>query len=192
LTSHGQPWIHNTHHSPDSRETTTFPQYCILCTTPREWHPNGFLSQDSQMGVPKLPRLGAVQLCGTITFGVDLRSRRGLNQSCSPCQELSNSMLHATCTQGNLVDSRLPVVGSQIVNLIPGLSFGHNLCCRCPNGSCEPILDIYTSIAFQWYKEILNARYFYPCNWTLNFWESQRTPKSPFRECEFHPHTFSK
>jgi hypothetical protein len=32
-------------------------------------------------------------------------------------QELSNSMSHTTCTQGNQVDSRLFVVGSQIANL---------------------------------------------------------------------------
>jgi hypothetical protein len=33
-------------------------------------------------------------------------------------------------------------------SLIPGLSFGHNLCFKCPNESCEPILNIYISIAF--------------------------------------------
>jgi hypothetical protein len=101
------------------------------------------------MGVPKSPRLGVSQLCETITSGVDLRSGQGLKQSCSPHRELSNGVSHATCMQGNLVDSRLPVVGTQIANLIPGLSFGHNLCCRCPNGSCKPILDIYNSIVFQ-------------------------------------------
>jgi hypothetical protein len=101
------------------------------------------------MGVPKLPRLEVPQHCGTITSGADFRSGRGLNQSCSPHRELSNDMLHVACTQGNRVDSRLPMVGSQIASLTPGLSFGHNLCCKYPNGSCEPILDIYTSIAFQ-------------------------------------------
>jgi hypothetical protein len=30
-------------------------------------------------------------------------------------------------------------------NLTPGLSFVHNLCCKCPNGSCKTIFDIYTS-----------------------------------------------
>jgi hypothetical protein len=34
------------------------------------------------------------------------------------------------------------VVKNQIANLIPDPSFGHNLCFRCPNGSCDPILDI--------------------------------------------------
>jgi hypothetical protein len=84
------------------------------------------------------------------------------------------------------------VVGSQTVSLTPGHSFGHNLCCRCLNGSCKLILDIYTSIVFQWYKELLKARSFDLRNQTLNFRESQRTPKSPFRECESHPHTLLK
>jgi hypothetical protein len=94
------------------------------------------------MGVPKSPRLGVLQLCETITSCADLRLGWDLNRSCSLFQELSNDMSHATCTQRNRVDSRLSVVGSQTANLTPGFSFGHNLCCRCPNGSCEPILDI--------------------------------------------------
>jgi hypothetical protein len=40
------------------------------------------------------------------------------------------------------------VVESQTANLTLGLSFGHNLCFKYPNESCEPILDIYTLIAF--------------------------------------------
>jgi hypothetical protein len=121
----------------------------FLCTTPQEWHPNGFLSRNSYVRIPKSLRMGVPQICGTITSSADLRSRQGLNQSCSPRQELFNDVSHATYTQGNQVDSRLSVVGSQTASLIPGLSFGHNLCCRCPNRSCEPILDIYTSIIFQ-------------------------------------------
>jgi hypothetical protein len=35
-------------------------------------------------------------------------------------------MLHATYTQGNQVDPQFLVVGSQIVILISGPSFGHN------------------------------------------------------------------
>jgi hypothetical protein len=62
---------------------------------------------------------------------------------------LMSGMLHVTCTQGNRVDSRLLVVGSQTVSLTPDLPFGHNLCLRCPNGRCEPILDIYVEITFQ-------------------------------------------
>ncbi len=101
-------------------------------------------------------------------------------------------MSHSLCTHQGRVDSRLLVVGSQTRSLTPGPSFCHNLCCKCPNDSCEAIFDIYTSIAFQWYTKCLKARCFDSCNRALKFWESRRTPKSPFRECECHPHTLSK
>jgi len=88
-------------------------------------------------------------------------------------------VFHAICTQGNRVDSWLLVVGSQIANLTPDLSFGHNLCFRCPNGSCEPILDIYISIVFQWYKKLFELMGFDPYNRLLKIQESigTRTPK---------------
>ncbi len=98
------------------------------------------------------------------------------NRSCSLHWELSNGVSHATCTQGNRVDSRLFVIESQIVNLTFDLSFGHNLCCKCANGSWEPILDIYASINFQWYKELFKVRGFDLCNYSLNFRESIGTP----------------
>jgi hypothetical protein len=101
-------------------------------------------------------------------------------------------MLHSICTHRGQVNSRLLMVENQTASLTPGPSFCHNLCCRCPNGSCEAIFDIYTSIAFQWHEEHFKVRCFNPCNRTLKFWESQRTPKSSFRECECHPHTLPK
>jgi hypothetical protein len=104
--------------------------------------------------------------------------RRGLKKSYSPRQELSNGMSHATWTQGNRVDSRLLVVESQTANLTSGLSFGHNLCFRCPNEQCEPILDIYTLISFQWYKELFDARSFDPWNCALKIQESFRDSNS--------------
>ncbi len=68
------------------------------------------------------------------------------------------------------------MVGSQIVNLTCNLSFGHNLCFRCPNGSCKPILDIYILIAFQSYKELFNPLSFDPCNRFLNIQKSSGIP----------------
>jgi hypothetical protein len=159
------------------------PPYSILCVTPPHPHPSGYLSRDSQSEVPKLSRFGLLGLWAIITSRLDLRSGRVLNQSCSSLWELSNAMSHS---------GRFPtffVVGSQTANLTPGPSFAHNLGCRCPNGSCEAILDIYTSRSFQWYQEHSNARCFDPCNQALSFWESWRTPSSHFWECEFHPHT---
>jgi len=85
-------------------------------------------------------------------------------------------MLHAICTHGNRVDSWLLVVGSQIVNLTPGSSFGHNLCFRCPNGQCKPILDIYVPISFHWYKKLFKKLSFDPYNCPLKIWESPGTP----------------
>jgi hypothetical protein len=81
-------------------------------------------------------------------------------------------MSHAACMQGSGVDSQLLVVGSHTTNLTPGLSFDHNLCFRCPNGQCEPILDIYISIAFQWYKKIFHLMGFDPWNCALKFLKS--------------------
>ncbi len=56
--------------------------YSILCIRPRRWHPNGFLSRDSQSGVPKLSRFRLPGLWANITSCFNLRSGQGLNQSC--------------------------------------------------------------------------------------------------------------
>ncbi len=66
------------------------------------------------------------------------------------------SHLH-TNNQGNY---QVLVVGSQIDNLTLDFSFGHNLCFKCLNGSCEHILNIYISRDFQWYKELFNPMSF--------------------------------
>jgi len=168
------------------------PPYSILYVSSWHPHPNGFLSQDSQGEVPKLSRFGLSGLCEFITFNSNLRLGWGLKKTCSSCWELSNDVSHSIYTHRGRVDSRLLVVRNQIVNLILGPSFCHNLCCRCPNGPCEVIFDIYTSIYFQWHEERLKVRCFDLYNRTLKFRESRRTPKSPFRECECHPHTFPK
>jgi hypothetical protein len=115
-----------------------------------------------------------------------------MKQTCSFPWELSNDVLHCTCTHRGRVDSRLLVVGSQIASLTSDPTFDHNLCYRCPNGSCEAILDIYTSRPFQPYKEHLKTRCFDPLNRALSFRESRRTLKSHFRECEWRPHTSLK
>ncbi len=116
--------------------------YSILCVTPWHPHPNNFLFWDSQGGVPKLSRFGLPGLCEFITLFSDLRLGWGLKQTCSSFLELSNGVLHSICTHRGRVDSWLLVVGSQTTSLTFDLSFCHNLCCRCPNGSCEAIFDI--------------------------------------------------
>ncbi len=176
--SHGQTRTHKTHHGPNLGEATTFP--LIVHSAPlHEAHIQmTFLFQDSQMGVSKFPKLGLLQLWSPITFCADLRLKWGLKKSRIPCQKLFKNMLHITYTQGNQVDSRLLVVGSQIANLTSDLSFGHNLCFEYPNGSCKLILYIYVSTSFQWYKEIINPMGFDPCNRSLKNRESTETPIS--------------
>jgi len=127
------------------------------------------------MGVSKFSKLRLPWLWGPITLCADLWLRWGLKKSCIPRWYLSNGMSHATCTQGNWVNSWLLMVRSQTVNLIPDFFLGHNLCFRYPNGWCEPILDIYVSIFFQWYEELFNPMGFDPCNLSLKIPESIKT-----------------
>jgi hypothetical protein len=84
-------------------------------------------------------------------------------------------MWHTTCTRINRGDSWLLMVGSQIDNLIRSLSFGHNLCFKHPNGSCEPISDIYVLRTFQWYKELFILMSFDSCNRLLKIQKSIET-----------------
>jgi hypothetical protein len=153
-----------------------------------------FLSRDSRVGVPKSRHQGLSGLWGRITSFADLWSQCGLKQSCSPRWELSNDMWHVACSEVNRVNSRLLVVGSQTANLAPGLSFAHNLCYKCPNGSCEAILDIYTSRPFRWYKELFEARRFDPCNRALkvreSFWDSNSQHGSSLGSVKVHSLTF--
>jgi hypothetical protein len=125
---------------------------------------------------PEIVPVGVPGLWEVISSRRGLRSRRGLNQSCSPCRDLSNAMSHAQIGRREEVDSRLLVVGSQTGSLTPGPSFAHNLGCRCPNCQCEGIFDIYVSRPYQWHQERLNARCFAPCCRALNIRESRRTP----------------
>jgi hypothetical protein len=85
-------------------------------------------------------------------------------------------MWHVVYSQVNRVDSRLFLVGSQTASLTPGPSFGHNLCFRCQNEQCEPILDIYVPRSFQWYKQCHKPLRFDPSNRSLKFWKSTGTP----------------
>jgi hypothetical protein len=160
----------NTQDSPrlKLRGSRHLPLYSIVCASPRGPHPNGFFVP----GVPKFSQLGLSRLWRHITSSTNLWLRWGLKQSYSPYWELFNDMLHVAYMWGNWIDSRLLVVRSQIANLTFDLFLGHNLCFRCPNGQCEPILYIYASIYFQWCKKILEVMGFDPCNHVLKVWES--------------------
>jgi len=135
-----------------------------------------FLSRNSRVGVSKSRPTGLPGLWSPITLRADLKLKSSLKQSYSSCRELSNNMWHVICSQINRVDSWLFLVMSQNGSLTLDLSFGHNLCFRCPNEQCKPILDICVPRAFQLYKERYKPLRFDASNCSLKFWESTGTP----------------
>jgi hypothetical protein len=121
-------------------------------------------------------RVGVSGLWTPISPDCKVWSQCGLKQSCSSCRELFKAVLHSQIGNWEEVESRLLVVRSQIVNLTLGPSFGHNLWFKCSNEQCKPILDIYVSIAFQWYQKRNNPLRFDPSTCPLKFWGSTGTP----------------
>jgi hypothetical protein len=111
------------------------PPYSILCASPPHLHPNGtfFLESRNCLG------FGLPGFWDIIASRPNLRSGQGLNQTCSPLQELSNAMLHSPNARRERVDFRLLMVENQTASLTPGPSIAHNLGCRCPNDQCEAI-----------------------------------------------------
>jgi hypothetical protein len=145
-----------------------------------KWHKFPGLPKWSLDFVPA----GLPELWTAITPYCRVGSRQGLNR-----RDLSKAVSHSRigCREG--IDSRLLVVESQTASLTPGPSFAHNLGCRCPNGQCEDIFDIYVLRPFQWHQEHPNARCFAPCCRALNIWESRRTPNPQlFQVLGFTPH----
>jgi hypothetical protein len=128
------------------------------------------------MRISKFPKFRLSRLWGPITLCADLWLKRGLKQSYSLRQQLSNDMLHATYTQGNRVDSWLLVVGSQIVNLTPAFPLAITCVLDVQMGVVRPFLNIYVSIVFQWYKELFNLMGFDPYNHSFKIRESIGTP----------------
>jgi hypothetical protein len=123
------------------------------------YHPNDFFSQDSQVRVSKLPKLGLsrlwAKLCKQTSNGDEVWSK---------VVALVKIFLRIAKELGQFPTL---MVESQIGNLIPSLFLGHNLCFRCPNEQCKPILDIYVPRAFRWYEEQFKTFSFDPCNCPL-------------------------
>ncbi len=151
-TDHEQTQTHKIHHSPDLGEANTFPLMVFSVPGHKAYTQMSFCTEAPNLGVLKFPKLGLPQLWRPITSCENLRLKWSPKQSYSPCRKLSNNMWHITCTQVIQGNAQLLVVGSQIGSWTPDFSFGHNLYFNYPNGSWEPILDIYVSRAFQWYK----------------------------------------
>jgi hypothetical protein len=193
------PWVlgqatgtldHKTHHGPDLGEATTFPHIVFSTTLHRDYIQMALFPGTPKLesrNCPEIVLVGVPGLWELITPDYRVWSQRGLNQSYSPCRDLSNAMLRFQLGGPEEIDSRLLVVGSQTASLTPGPSFAHNLGCRCPNDQFQGILDIYISRHFQWHQEHLNARCFGPCYRTLNIRESQRTPSPQLWECWASP-----
>jgi hypothetical protein len=146
--NHKQTWTHKTHHNPDLKETTTFPLIVFSMHGHQAYTQMSFFPGIPKLRIPKFSKLGLSRFWRPITFCANLRLRWSLKENYSFCQELFNDILHVTFTQVNQDNYWLLVVGNQIGNLTPNLSFGHNLCFEYPNGSCEPILDIYVPRTF--------------------------------------------
>jgi len=70
-------------------------------------------------------------------------------------------------------DSQLLMVGNQIDVLTLGLFFDHNLCCTYPNGSYEPILNIYFLKKIPMAYETLQSNEFWPLK---SFFEDLKIP----------------
>jgi hypothetical protein len=109
--SHEQTRTHKINHGPNLGEATTSP--LIVYFVPlNEAHIQMTFCPGFPNGFPKFLKLGFPQFWGPITLFANLELRWSLKQSCSPCRELFNDMLHATCTQRNWVDSRFLLFGS--------------------------------------------------------------------------------
>jgi hypothetical protein len=91
-------------------------------------------------GSPEISKVGTPVTLGAHNFvcgpSIEMRFKEKLEPSLRAFQRYVARHLHATKLGRFLTFT----VESQIANLTPDLSFGHNLCFKCPNGSCEPIL----------------------------------------------------
>ncbi len=88
-------WTHKTHHGPDSGEATTFPHIVFSAARRR-----GYIQMAQIPGTPNLESrncpeivpVGVPGLWEVISSRPDLRSRRGLKQSCNPRRDLFNTV----------------------------------------------------------------------------------------------------
>ncbi len=95
-------------------------------------------------GSPEIPAVGTFVTLGAhnlaCKLSIAMRSEAKLQPSLRAFQQYVTHYLHARKS-------------GQFFTFCAGLtfdfSFGHNLCFRCPNGQCEPNLNIFALIAFQ-------------------------------------------
>jgi len=147
-------WTHKTHHDLDLKEANTFSLIILFVINHMGYIQMSFCPKILKLKILKFLKLGLLALWRVITSFSNLWLKWGLKQSWSLRWDLSNNMWNATCTHVFQGDSWLLMGKSQINTLILDPSFGHNLCFKYSNESCEPILDIHVSRSFQWYKKI--------------------------------------
>ncbi len=140
---------HKTHHGPDSRGATTILPVIFFVPLRRTCIRMTLFPETPKVESRNCPGFGFSRLWDIVASCPNLRSGQGLNQTCNLLRGLSNAVSHSLSARRERVNSRLLVVGSQTASLTPGLSFTHNLGCRCPNDQCEAISDMYTSRPFQ-------------------------------------------
>jgi hypothetical protein len=141
-TNHGHIKIHKTHkthHGNNLGGSQDLPPIIFSVISHGGYIQMSFCPK---LGVSKFPILRLPHIWKPITFCANLWLRWGLKQSCSPYWEICNDMWHATWTQVNHGDFGLLMVMSQFGTLTLGPSFGHNLCFKYSNGTCELILNI--------------------------------------------------
>ncbi len=119
--------------------------------------------------------IGILATLGPITLRADLRLKWGQKQSYNSRQQLSNNMSYAICMQGNRKDSWLLVVRSQIGNLTPDPSFGHNLCLSVQMGHASPF---QTSKFQELSNDIRNSLIQWVLTFAMALWKLSYTPKS--------------
>jgi len=119
-------------------------------------------------GSPGIPTVGAPRTLGAHNFvcraQIEMRFEAKLYPSSKTFQQYVIHHLHTKKL------GRFPTFNGL------RLSFDHNLCFKCPNGSCEPILDIYILRDFQWHKEPFDTMGFEPWNHSLKIRESIEIP----------------
>ncbi len=107
----------------------------VFCPRTPKWE-----SRNSQLGIPATLRAHN-SLCRPL---IEMRSEAKLYSSLRAFQWYVACHLHARKM------GRFPIFSGRESNYqLDSRPFFHNLCFRCPNGSCEPILDIYVPRAFQ-------------------------------------------
>jgi hypothetical protein len=101
-----------THYGPDLRGVTTILPIVFSALLHRAHTQVVVCPRTPKVESQNCPGFGLPGLWDIIASRPDLRSGRGLNQTCSPLLELFNAASHSPSTRRERVDSRLLVVGS--------------------------------------------------------------------------------